>query len=136
MEMKKKQPELEITPEVIGVLFTGLCELVRSRLTGAQPVSEEAFRRVVHVLATCAFVSPMWRGEPALAAAADLAARSVPPVQEEWVPLSEASRRTGVPVSTLRRWCAQGRLPSFCCRKVGRSWQVEIGEMERLLDEV
>ncbi len=122
----------DIAPEEVGILHAGLSELIQNPAL----VAREAFRQVVHTLATCAFVAPLQRGESAPRAAMDLVGRFAPPVQEEWGSLAEAARRTGIPHSTLRRWCAQGRLPEYACRKVGRNWQVEMNELELWLAEV
>lgn len=40
---------------------------------------------------------------------------------DRWLTVSEASRRTGIPVSTLRTACARGRVPAQ--RVLGR-WEV------------
>lgn len=47
------------------------------------------------------------------------------------VPLADAAAATGVPVRTLRRWCAQGRI-TVARRGRHGSWLVHVLEVQEL----
>jgi len=40
-----------------------------------------------------------------------------------WIGLEAAARLCGVGVSTLRRWCAEGRIDPRCGIKIGKLWR-------------
>lgn len=57
---------------------------------------------------------------------------SAKPASERHIRLSEASKRCGIPTSTLRRWCALDKIPSY---KVvdGGFWYIDIKALMRSL---
>lgn len=113
-----------------GILHAGLTELLRNPQLVAQP----HFRITIYVLATTAFVGPTQRGESVPRTVMELANEFAPEVPEQWVSLAEAAPVAGKTVHTLRRWCREGYLPEYAYRKIGRNWQVELGEFERFLE--
>lgn len=42
---------------------------------------------------------------------------------KSWIGLEEAARLCGVGISTLRRWCAEGRIDPRCGIKMGKGWR-------------
>lgn len=47
-------------------------------------------------------------------------------VCRRWLRLSELHKKSGIPVITLKKWCARGAIPA---RKVGKVWEVDIERM-------
>jgi hypothetical protein len=50
----------------------------------------------------------------------------------QWLRLTEAARRTGVNVASLRRWCASRDGEAFARRR-GRGWEVNFGQLQWFL---